>query len=91
MKRYGYKPEDIQINTIGIRNGEKMYEHLMNEEEARYAYEKEDMFIVLAKTIFSEKMLADSTKAEQKKYASDDAKVLSLPEIQTLILSTLSC
>jgi len=87
---YGHKPEAIQIDTIGIRNGEKMYEHLMNEEEARYAYETEDMFVVQAKTIFSEKMLDGSTKAEQKKYASNDAKVLSLSEIQTLILSTLS-
>lgn len=88
--RYGYKPEDIQINTIGIRNGEKMYEHLMNEEEARYAYETEDMFVVLANTIFSENMLDGSTKAEQKKYASDDVKVLSLYDIKTLILSILS-
>ncbi len=88
---YGHNPESIKIDTIGIRNGEKMYEHLMNEEEARYAYETEDMFVVLAKTIFSEKMLDGSTKAEQKKYASDDAKVLSLSEIKTLILSTLTC
>ena len=89
--RCGHKPEEIRINTIGIRNGEKMYEHLMNEEEARYAYETEDMFVVLAKTIFSEKMGDGSTKAEQKKYASDDAKVLSLYEIKALILSILSC
>jgi len=88
---YGHNPESIKIDTIGIRNGEKMYEHLMNEEEARYAYETEDMFVVLAKTIFSEKMLDGSTKAEQKKYASDDAKVLSLSEIKTLIISTLTC
>jgi len=86
--KYGYKSESIQINTIGIRNGEKMYEHLMNEEEARYAYETEDMFVVLAKTIFSEKILYGSTKAEQKKYASDDGKVLSLSEIKNLLRFT---
>ena len=86
---YGYKPEAIQIDIIGIRNGEKVYEHLMNEEEARYAYETEDMFVVLAKTIFSEKMLDGSTKAKQKKYASDDAKILSINEVNNLLFPTL--
>ena len=82
---YGYKPEEIRIDTIGIRNGEKMYEHLMNEEEARYAYETEDMFVVLAKQIYSSYFLEGNTKAEQKRYASDDAKVLSVKEVKHLL------
>ena len=81
----GYKPEAIQIDTIGIRNGEKVYEHLMNEEEARYAYETVDMFLVLARQIFPEYLLEGSTKAEQKRYASDDAKVLSVEEVKHLL------
>ena len=88
--KYGYEPEAIRIDTIGIRNGEKMYEHLMNEEEALYAYKTEDMFIVLAKQIFSGYLLEGSRKAEQKRYASDNVKVLSLPEIKNLIRSTFS-
>lgn len=83
--KYGYKPEAISIDTIGIRNGEKMYEHLMNEEEAQYAYETEDMFIVLAKQIFSGYLLEGSTKAKQKRYASDDANVLSVEEVRQLL------
>ena len=83
--RYRYKPEEIQINTIGIRNGEKMYEHLMNEEEARYAYETEDMFIVLDKANLSDYFLEGSVKAEQKRYASDNAKILSVEEIRQLL------
>jgi hypothetical protein len=62
----------------------------MNEEEARNAYETEDMFVVLPQTIYPNYLLEESTKAEQKRYASDDAKVLSLSEIKNLILSTLS-
>lgn len=88
--KYEYKPDSIQINTIGIRNGEKMHEHLMNEEEALYAYETEDMFIVLTKSIFYENILDGSTKAEQKRYASDDAKKMSTNEINTLLFPTLS-
>jgi len=83
--RYGHKPETIQIDTIGIRNGEKMYEHLMNEEEARYAYETDDMFVVLAKPIFSGYFFDKSVKAEQKRYASDDAKVLGVEDVRQLL------
>lgn len=83
--RYGYKSDDIQIDIIGIRNGEKMYEHLMNEEEARYAYETEDMFVVLAKHIFSGYFLENSAKAEQKRYASDNVKVLGMNDIKNLL------
>jgi len=83
--RYGHKPEDIRIDTIGIRNGEKMYEHLMNEEEARYAYETEDMFVVLAKPIFSGYALERGVKAEQKRYASDDAMMLGVEDVRQLL------
>ena len=83
--KFGYNSEAIRIDTIGIRNGEKMYEHLMNEEEARYAYETEDMFVVLAKQIFPEYWLEGGTKAEQKRYASDNAKVLSVEEVRQLL------
>ena len=83
--KYGYKPESIQVNTIGIRNGEKMYEHLMNEEEARYAYETKDMFIVIPQQIFSDHFLEGSTKAEQKRYASDDTNVLDVEEVKQLL------
>ena len=82
---YGYKPEDIQIDTIGIRNGEKMYEHLMNEEEARYAYETKDMFVVLAKQIFSGYSLEGGVKAEQKRYASDNVMVLGVEDVRQLL------
>jgi len=83
--RYGHKPKDIQIDTIGIRNGEKMYEHLMNEEEAWYAYETDDMFVVLAKPIFSGYTLDVGVKAEHKRYASDDEKVLGVEDVRQLL------
>lgn len=46
-QRDGQNAEDINIEIIGTRPGEKKYEELMTESEAEYAYENESMFIVL--------------------------------------------
>jgi FlaA1/EpsC-like NDP-sugar epimerase len=44
---YGRKPEDIKIQIIGHKAGEKMYEELMNIEETRRSWELERYFVVL--------------------------------------------
>lgn len=44
---YGFDPKDIQIETIGQKPGEKLYEELMNEEETRRAVELENYYVVL--------------------------------------------
>jgi FlaA1/EpsC-like NDP-sugar epimerase len=44
---YGYSPEDIKIELIGIKPGEKLYEELMNDEETARTYELENYFAVL--------------------------------------------
>jgi UDP-N-acetylglucosamine 4,6-dehydratase/5-epimerase len=44
--KYGYKPEEISTEVIGVRPGEKMREQLMTESERLRAYESEEMFIV---------------------------------------------
>ena len=82
---YGYEPKEIQIDTIGIRNGEKMYEYLMNEEEAWNAYEMEDMFIVLAQNIFPNYDVKGGVKASQKKYTSNNDMLCSHKKIEELI------
>lgn len=45
--RHGFKPEDIQIEEIGTKPGEKLYEELMSDEEMRRAVELQDYFAVL--------------------------------------------
>ncbi|WP_029897004.1 SDR family NAD(P)-dependent oxidoreductase [Desulfohalovibrio reitneri] len=45
--RFGHDPEDVGIETIGVKPGEKMYEELMSHEETRRAVELEDYFAVL--------------------------------------------
>ena len=44
---FGYKPNDISIEIIGTKPGEKMYEELMSMEETRRSRELERYFAVL--------------------------------------------
>jgi FlaA1/EpsC-like NDP-sugar epimerase len=45
--RYDHRPEDISIEIIGTKPGEKMYEELMSIEETRRAWELNRYFVVL--------------------------------------------
>ena len=45
--RYGFEPGQIEINVIGPKPGEKLYEELMSEEETRRSVELENYFSVL--------------------------------------------
>jgi len=44
--RYGHSPEDVAVDVVGVRPGEKMYEELLNEEEKRRTLELERFFVV---------------------------------------------
>lgn len=44
---YGYDPEKMEIQTVGSKPGEKLYEELMSDEETRRAVELEHYFSVL--------------------------------------------
>jgi FlaA1/EpsC-like NDP-sugar epimerase len=44
---YGHNVEDIDIDIIGFKPGEKLYEELMNKEETRRSWELQRYFVVL--------------------------------------------
>ncbi len=44
---YGFLPEKIEIETVGARQGEKLYEELLNEEEIRRAVELDRYFVIM--------------------------------------------
>jgi FlaA1/EpsC-like NDP-sugar epimerase len=45
--QYGHDPERIKVVSVGAKPGEKMYEELLNEEEARRAIELERYYAVI--------------------------------------------
>lgn len=88
--RYGHRPEDINIEIIGVKPGEKMYEELMTEDEAIRSLEREDMFIILPEikdelSKFDESAY-DATPIQSKDYISKNSVGLTKDEIKAILL-----
>jgi len=85
--KYRYKPEEIEIKIIGRRAGEKLYEELMTEDEAKYAYENEEMIVVLPQsTIDISYTLHNSfKKVQMRRYSSNNMEQLTKESIKSLL------
>ena len=46
-RAHSYRPDEIAIDIVGTRPGEKLYEELLNDEETRRTVETDDYFIIL--------------------------------------------
>ena len=80
----GYEPRNIKVEIIGKRMGEKYDEELMTEEEARNAYEAEDMFIIPG--------VGDPPQAKKvlgTKYWSKDSTLLTKEQIREMLRETM--
>jgi UDP-N-acetylglucosamine 4,6-dehydratase len=85
-ERYNWSAE-VEQKIIGIRPGEKIYEELMTEDEARFAIEYEDMFTVYSPAIFDEMCKKrHMRRAAVRSYRSIDVDPLSLQQIKELLL-----
>jgi len=82
--QYGYEPGKIGVKIIGKREGEKYDEELMTEEEAKNAYETEDMFIISGVGGTPE-----AKKALGTKYSSKDGILLTKEQIREMLRETL--
>lgn len=86
-KRLGTKPETMQVETIGIRPGEKMYEELMTEEESRWALEMPDMYVIPSNFV-KRHHYPHAVKAAYGTYSSHNQQPISIEETRRLILET---
>ncbi len=87
---FGFRPDEISLKIIGKRNGEKLYEDLMTEEEAERAYEREDMYVILPHTPgpddpLGENIIPGFTKARDQNYCSKNAPVISRKKLKELL------
>lgn len=93
--KYGYKASQIEIKITGARAGEKIYEELMTEEEAKHAQETEEMFIVLPHIEPSGPRVADysypgSQPAQVTEYTSEGGRFLTKEEIKAMLRENFS-
>ncbi|MEK7084107.1 MAG: polysaccharide biosynthesis protein [Patescibacteria group bacterium] len=90
--RYGKDPKDITIEVIGKKAGERLHEKLLSSEEAEYALETDDMFIVtpVIGTTAEERerflgLYPEAAPAPQNEFTTREQEKLSLPAIEQMI------
>lgn len=90
--RYGFEPEKIAIEVIGMRMGEKIDEELLILDETSCAYENDEMYLVLPKQLpYSPDYLpanlvpAGFHPAKLESYSSKDSQILKKEEITALL------
>ncbi len=89
---YGYKPADINIEIIGAKPGEKLYEELMSHEETRRSIELSKYFSVLPafRGIYREIEYVYSdivTDTVTNPYISADEPPLSKEELRSFLIA----
>lgn len=84
-KRFKLDARTIQVKEIGLKPGEKMYEELMSNDEAKNAYESEDMYIIDSN--LSEKKYIGYKKCEIEAYSSNGLLGISRESIREILLN----
>jgi FlaA1/EpsC-like NDP-sugar epimerase len=86
---YGFAPERIAVQTIGRRSGEKLHEDLMMEDEAPFAYESRDMFVIFPHIYYSDGYRPRIPRGFQKSgitsFSSQNARLISKDGIRRLL------
>ena len=92
-KKYGIKKENIKKKIVGLRAGEKMFEELMTETEAKVAFETDKMLIIppqleIPSIKFDISDYQNAKYSKLNRYISRDVKLLSKEEIRKLLFTT---
>ena len=81
----GLAPDEIEIEEIGLRPGEKMYEELMTCEEGKRARELKEMFVIPNEFV-KQGTYPNSQPVENGRYSSEDQKPLKFDEVTELLI-----
>jgi len=87
--KYDIDPNCVQIDTVGLRPGEKMYEELMTAEEAEFAFELEKMYMISPQPFYKNHLSSNSnlTYAEKKGYSSNGKNILTKNRIREILIT----
>jgi len=90
---YGYNKEELKVNIIGVREGEKLSEELMTVEESYRAYENNTMILILPYKYFSASeqqfnIPKGFEKCKIREFSSKNAKRITKDEIAKIIKKT---
>jgi FlaA1/EpsC-like NDP-sugar epimerase len=83
-EKYHINRNEIVIDEIGLRQGEKMFEELMTYDESTIAWETPEMFIIPGLQQNIEK-LSNVQKTKNGNYRSENQTPLSIEELRKLI------
>lgn len=84
-EKYGIRVSEVEIQQIGFRPGEKMYEELMTFEESKNAYEYPHMYAIPAPFGADKSSNRLMKKAPEGHYSSEGGQVLTHKEIHRLL------
>jgi len=88
---FGHKPEDIRIEYIGVKAGEKMYEELLNSEEIVRTKELQNHFVTLPAFRFMFEDIdyyypGEVTEHVENPYVSADESAMTKEELKTYLV-----
>lgn len=86
--QFGLKEEDLQLSVVGKKSGERINEKLLSSDEAEYALETDDMFIItpmVGSEILDTYTYPGAVKTIRKEFTTAEEKKMTISEIQALL------
>lgn len=87
-KKYNLNKDEIQVNIIGFRAGERIYEELMTKEESHYAKDLGDMYVILPLTYsqFSSEYYYNFANCKIGNYSSHGTLEIDKEDVRNILL-----